>query len=51
MQENELEIDEWGEEDFSDIINLPRPVSKHKKMALSQRAKQFMPFEAVREAT
>ncbi len=35
--------------DFSGIINLPRPVSKHSKMPLAQRAKQFSPFAALGE--
>ncbi|MBR3319711.1 hypothetical protein IKG20_00150 [Candidatus Saccharibacteria bacterium] len=34
-------------DDYSDIINLPRPTSKHRKMPLSQRAKQFAPFAAL----
>ena len=33
--------------DFSDIINTPRPASKHPKMPLTQRAKQFSPFAAL----
>jgi len=33
--------------DYSDIINLPRPVSKHPKMPQNQRAKQFAPFAAL----
>lgn len=35
--------------DFSDIINLPRPASKHPKMPLAQRAKQFSPFATLGE--
>ncbi len=35
--------------DFSDIINLPRPASKHPRMPLEQRAKQFSPFAALGE--
>lgn len=35
--------------DFSDIINTPRPASKHPKMPLAQRAKQFSPFAALGE--
>ncbi|MBR2695830.1 hypothetical protein IKE86_02905 [Candidatus Saccharibacteria bacterium] len=35
--------------DFSDIINLPRPASKHPKMPLEKRAKQFAPFAALGE--
>ncbi|MBR2587100.1 hypothetical protein IKE71_01850 [Candidatus Saccharibacteria bacterium] len=33
--------------DYSDIINLPRPTSKHSKMDLILRAKQFSPFAAL----
>ncbi len=32
---------------YSDIIHLPRPASKHPKMPLAQRAKQFAPFAAL----
>ena len=38
-----------NQDDFSDIINLPRPASKHPKMPLSQRAKPFSPFAALGE--
>ena len=34
-------------DDYSDIIHLPRPASKHPKMPLAQRAKQFAPFAAL----
>ena len=33
---------------YSDIINMPRPVSKHPKMDVANRAKQFMPMDALR---
>ncbi len=33
--------------DYSDIVNLPRPTSNHPKMPRSQRAKQFAPFAAL----
>ena len=33
--------------DYSDIINLPRPASKHGKMPRPARAKQFAPFAAL----
>jgi hypothetical protein len=34
--------------DYSDIINLPHPVStKHPQMSLSYRAAQFSPFSAL----
>lgn len=35
-------------EDYSDIINLPHPISKrHPRMPLSDRAAQFAPFAAL----
>ena len=35
-------------DDYSDIIGLPRPVSKrHPQMPLQNRAAQFMPFAAL----
>lgn len=34
--------------DYSDIINMPRPVSAHPKMDVGNRAKQFMPMDALR---
>lgn len=35
-------------EDYSDIINLPHPVSKkHPQMSMMQRAAQFAPFAAL----
>ncbi len=34
--------------DYSDIINVPRPVSAHPKMDVGNRAKQFMPMDALR---
>ena len=33
--------------DYSDIINLSRPVSKRPKMTLEQRSAQFAPFAAL----
>jgi hypothetical protein len=34
---------------YSDIINLPRPVSKkHPPLTMTQRAAQFKPFAAVK---
>ena len=35
-------------ENYDDIINLKRPVSKHPKMSLYQRSAQFAPFAALR---
>lgn len=32
---------------YDDIINLPRPTSKHKRMSLYNRAAQFSPFAAL----
>ena len=32
---------------YDDIINLKRPVSKHPKMSLYQRAAQFAPYAAL----
>ncbi len=34
-------------ENYNDIINLKRPVSKHPKMSLYQRSAQFAPFAAL----
>ena len=34
-------------DDYSDIINLSRPVSKHSRMSLEQRSAQFAPFAAL----
>lgn len=34
--------------DYLDIVNLNRPISKHKKMLLSSRAAQFAPFAALK---
>lgn len=34
-------------ENYDDIINLKRPVSKHPKMSLYQRSAQFAPFAAL----
>lgn len=33
--------------DYSDIINLDRPISYHKKMSIDARASQFAPFAAL----
>ena len=32
---------------YDDIINMARPISKHKKMSLHDRAAQFSPFAAL----
>ena len=34
-------------DDYSDIINLSRPVSKRPRMSLKQRSAQFAPFAAL----
>ncbi|MBQ3275270.1 hypothetical protein IJH46_02495 [Candidatus Saccharibacteria bacterium] len=34
-------------EDYEDILNSPRPESKHEKMPRADRAKQFMPFKSL----
>lgn len=34
-------------DNYSDIINLSRPVSKHSRMSLEQRSAQFAPFAAL----
>ena len=34
-------------ENYDDIINLKRPISKHPKMSLYQRSAQFAPFAAL----
>ena len=34
-------------DDYSDIINLSRPVSKRPRMSLEQRSAQFAPFAAL----
>lgn len=34
-------------DDYSDIINLSRPVSKRSRMSLEQRSAQFAPFAAL----
>ncbi len=34
-------------DEYEDIINLSRPVSKHAKMSLYQRSAQFAPFSAL----
>lgn len=35
-------------EDYSDIIDLPHPVSqKHPRMSMAERAAQFSPFAAL----
>ena len=37
-----------GRDDYSDMLDLPRPVSKkHLPMSLEKRAAQFMPFAAL----
>lgn len=36
-------------EEYVDIIDSERPASKHEKMSLEQRAKQFSPFAALGE--
>ena len=33
--------------DYSDIINLKRPISKYKKMTIESRSAQFAPFAAL----
>ena len=39
---------EEKEDDYSDIINLPHPVSKyHPRMSMMSRAAQFSAFEAL----
>ena len=35
--------------EYTDIIDSERPASKHEKMSLEQRAKQFSPFAALGE--
>ena len=34
-------------DNYSDIINLSRPVSKRPRMSLKQRSAQFAPFAAL----
>lgn len=34
-------------QEYQDIINLTRPLSKRPKMSLANRAAQFMPFAAI----
>lgn len=34
--------------DYSDIINMKRPPLKHPRMAVENRAKQYMPMDALR---
>ena len=34
--------------DYSDIINIERPPLKHPRMPVENRAKSFMPFDALR---
>ena len=37
-----------GRDDYSDMLDLPRPVSKkHPPMGIEKRAAQFMPFAAL----
>lgn len=37
-----------GRDDYSDMLDLPRPVSKkHPPMRIERRAAQFMPFAAL----
>ena len=37
-----------GRDDYSDMLNLPRPVSKkYPPMSIEKRAAQFMPFAAL----
>ena len=37
-----------GRADYSDMLDLPRPVSKkHPPMSIEKRAAQFMPFAAL----
>ena len=37
-----------GRDDYSDMLDLPRPVSKkHTPMSIEKRAAQFMPFAAL----
>ena len=37
-----------GRDDYSDMLDLPRPVSKkHPPMNIEKRAAQFMPFAAL----
>lgn len=33
---------------YADMLDMPRPVSAHPKMAIANRAKQFMPMDALR---
>ncbi len=33
--------------EYDDIINVKRPISKHKKLSIEQRAAQFNPFQAM----
>ncbi len=33
--------------EYDDIINIKRPISKHKKLSIEQRAAQFNPFQAM----
>lgn len=33
--------------EYDDIINIKRPVSKHKKISISERAAMFNPFQAM----
>ncbi len=37
-----------GIEKYSDIISRSRPVSKHEKMSMNDRAAQFAPFAALK---
>lgn len=32
---------------YDDIISLPRPVSRHPRMPMGDRAAQFSPFQAI----
>ena len=36
-----------GHNKYEDIINMERPVSKHPKMSMHDRAAQFAPFAAL----
>ncbi len=37
-----------GRDDYSDMLDLPRPISKkHPPMSVEKRAAQFMPFAAL----